>query len=203
MNAKLEKYLEDARVELAAAQEAEARERADFLLGLGLCDEEREYPPEDDLSEREAMERGYTLRETTEGGKRYYRIRRTPIEVTDEEYAQLRSIEAQRQKLRGRAPEVERSCEAQPPKPGDPAFRPSDVSRLLYWMAWIFWIPGAFASAVLSKGLGNLEIFLISMMACLFMGFLMMAVSRVLACLEHIERNTERCEPRLKENGEK
>ena len=82
MNSKVKEYLDTAKAKEKAAKEAaKTKERDQLLISLGLIDEEKSKKVYSDV-----YIDGYSWDEKE---KKYYHISQVPIEVTDEEYAEI------------------------------------------------------------------------------------------------------------------
>ena len=86
MDPRVEAYIEKAKQEIA---EKEAKERADFLVSIGLCEEQRVY-----CQTGHAKRSEYPFKEIINGQKWYYRNELVPFDISDEEYAELRKYAA-------------------------------------------------------------------------------------------------------------
>ena len=111
MNEKLATYLENVRAEIRAGAEREEherraekeREKGELLFRLGLTEEIKTYvdlsgqtPPSTDTF---LMGRNWVHTEEVDGERRYYTTRNMPIEITDEEYEELKATLRQRDQM--------------------------------------------------------------------------------------------------------
>ncbi len=89
MNEMLASFLAAKRAEQL---ETKKKERNELLVKLGLVNVTREYAPEDIRTLFDANAAGYNKTESADGQRRFYKEIATPIEISDEEYADLVSV---------------------------------------------------------------------------------------------------------------
>jgi len=152
VNAKLEAYL--------SAKYADEKEERDlFLIQLGLC--EKVYSPDNEPSDE------YYSCEGEGENTRYFKL--VPIEVTQEEYQQLRKYN---------------------PKPAEPY--KNKVSTLLKVLAWIVYIGGFLTGIAIIIDAGAVAAGLVYWTYALFIGSAMLGLSQAVKLLGEIKTKIEK-----------
>lgn len=189
MNSRVQEFLERNEAEVAVAKhEEENRKRNEILMSAGLYDEEFTY---------------YSKRPDSSGlwetvikdGKWCYAKRvRKPIDVTDEEFAQIQKALEDREKWikRKQAAVTEQKIEETLIEPME---RPISISvskgaKFLFVIAWILWIGGFIAAIVNANatvtGDFSWTLFLTSALTYFFEGGLVMCVAEGLDNLQAV-----------------
>ncbi len=178
MNPAVEELLVVKRAEAHARQEKERRRVA---RALNLYDERKKYAP-DGMPRAELRKKGYRMEQ--DGGEvRYYRIVRTPMELTEEEFNALYPIYLAEQA------EAERKSGGRRKTEGG---RSGVVADLLEGLAWLVWVDGfiaacALARAALNEGIiHGLGMFMMYLLIFAVAGFCSMGLGRVIRLLEEI-----------------
>ncbi len=133
------------------------QEREQILRSLGLVEEheEREYAKGLFGDAEIARSCGYDCCEIVNGNAHYYRAKRsqTPLNLTDEEYAEVYKIYQERKAKEGQRSPVQvtfKELDAQGETAPESKFEPSFLSQAFHAFAWIFWFGGLIGAIILS-----------------------------------------------------
>lgn len=142
-------------VEEQRAQKDQEREQILHSLGLVEEQEEREYATKSYRNPEFAQYYGYDHYEMIDGQPRYYRMTRTqtPLNLTDEEYAEVYKIYQERKAKEGQRSPVQvtfKELDAQGETAPESKFEPSFLSQAFHAFAWIFWFGGLIGAIALS-----------------------------------------------------
>ena len=184
------------------------QEREQILRSLGLVEEqgEREYAKGLFGDAEIARSCGYDCCEIVNGKAYYYRVKgpQTPLNLTDEEYAEVYKIYQERKAKESQSSPVQvtlKELDVQGESAPESKFEPSFLSKAFRILAWICWV-GGFIAAI---GLSNVEIenyygrveshfnfvaFLAYCVAFFSAGLLWHAIAHALDALDIIAANT-------------
>lgn len=133
------------------------QEREEILRSLGLVEEheEREYAKGLFGDAEIARSCGYDCCEIVNGNAHYYRAKRsqTPLNLTDEEYAEVYKIYQERKAKEGQHSPVQvtfKELDAQGETAPESKFEPSFLSQAFRAFAWIIWFGGLIGAIILS-----------------------------------------------------
>ena len=197
MNPKVEQLIQEER-------EREAKKRAEILISLGLCEEEREYAKQNFSCGADARRAGFDHSEMVDGVCQRYRVKRiTPLKLTDEEYAKVYEIYQARKAEQARdegtqpqfvQPSIVSIGDAKMTGTAKATASSPDglASTLARWMSVISWVGGGLCAIVLAfiSGEFNLAVLLGCGIGFFFTGLFWLAISQVLGTLDSIAANT-------------
>lgn len=179
---------------LEEQREIEAKKREEILISLGLYEEreERVYAEGVFFGRGAAKYAGYGEVEVVDGKPRYYRTEkiRTPIELTDDEYAlackiyRARKAEAS-QKAKNVTEEFELTGTATANGSAD-----RFASNLYGGLAIFGWVIGGILAIIVGTASHSFGLFLAYCAAFFFAGLFVFAMSRVIEAVETIAANT-------------
>ncbi len=196
MNPKVERLIQE-------EQEREAKKRAEILISLGLCEEEREYAKQNFSCDADAQRAGFDHSEVVDGVYQHYRVKRiTPLKLTDEEYAKVYKIYQARKAEQARdegtqpqfvQPSIVSIGDAKMTGTARATASSPDgfASSLARWMAVISWIGSGLCVIVFAFLPGfNLAVLLGGGIGFFVAGLFWQAFSQVLGTLNSIAANT-------------
>ena len=189
---------------LEEQRDIEAKKREEILISLGLYEEreERVYAEGVFFKPSDAQYAGYGEVELVDGKPRYYRTEkiRTPIELTDDEYAlackiyRARKAEAsQKAPAQGETPQKAKDATEEFELTGTTTANGSAdrfASNLYKNLAILCWVVGGILAIVVGTASHSFGLFFAWFAAFFFAGLFAFAMSRIIEAVETIAANT-------------